>query len=93
MREANKPASKLGGRKKNPVLRSFQLKTSKDPDSSATSSGNSPDLTIMSRPMSEESSVWEDTESSGGPDIRRRQNRMQVIGGHGQHWACRPCSA
>merc|ERR1719412_922276 len=33
----------------------------------------------MSRPMSDESSVWDDeTESSGGGDLlRRRQNRMQ----------------
>ena len=53
----------------------FQLKTPKDPEST-TSSGNSPDLTIMSRPMSEESSVWDDNESTA--EVRRRHNKIQV---------------
>ena len=78
---------KVGFEKKNPVLQlyiggaqytlliSFQLKTPKDPEST-TSSGNSPDLTIMSRPMSEESSVWDDNESNA--EVRRRHNKIQV---------------
>ena len=57
------------------ITRSFQLKTPKDPEST-TSSGNSPDLTIMSRPMSEESSVWDDNESTA--EVRRRHNKIQV---------------
>jgi len=51
-----------------------KLKTPKDPEST-TSSGNSPDLTIMSRPMSEESSVWDDNESTA--EVRRRHNKIQ----------------
>jgi len=51
-----------------------KLKTPKDPESTA-SSGNSPDLTIMSRPMSEESSVWDDNESTA--EVRRRHNKIQ----------------
>merc|ERR1712179_892334 len=51
-----------------------RLKTPKDPEST-TSSGNSPDLTIMSRPMSEESSVWDDNESTA--EVRRRHNKIQ----------------
>ena len=52
-----------------PIL---QLKTPKDPESS---SGQSPADLMMSRPMSEESSMWDESESH---DVRRRQNRTQV---------------
>jgi len=47
-----------------------QLKSAKDPES--TSSGHSPDLTLTSRPMSEESSLWDDTDT----EVRRRQNKV-----------------
>ena len=50
----------------------MQLKTAKDPES--TSSGQSPDLTLTSRPMSEESSLWDDTDT----EVRRRQHKNQV---------------
>ena len=50
----------------------LQLKSVKDPES--TSSGHSPDLTLTSRPMSEESSLWDDTDT----EVRRRQHKVQV---------------
>lgn len=50
----------------------FQLKTPKDPESS---SGQSPADLMMSRPMSEESSMWDESETH---DVRRRHNRNQV---------------
>ena len=50
----------------------MQLKTAKDPES--TSSGQSPDLTLTSRPMSEEPSLWDDTDT----EVRRRQHKNQV---------------
>jgi len=49
----------------------IKLKTPKDPESS---SGQSPADLMMSRPMSEESSMWDESESH---DVRRRQNRTQ----------------
>ena len=51
----------------------LQLKSAKDPES--TSSGNSPDLTLTSRPMSEESSLWDDTDT----EVRRRQNKVHQV--------------
>ena len=55
------------------VLIPLQLKSAKDPEST-TSSGHSPDLTLTSRPMSEESSLWDDTDT----EVRRRQHKVQV---------------
>ena len=51
----------------------LQLKSAKDPES--TSSGHSPDLTLTSRPMSEESSLWDDTDT----EVRRRQNKVHQV--------------
>ena len=63
-------------RAKNPVfqLLHFQLKPSKDPDQSTSSAGHSPDLTITSRPMSEESSMWDESDA----EVRKRQHKIQV---------------